>query len=82
MVLNIGAGFQEKATVGDYEWLDRYLNGIQDSGEQPIPGVKVNAYNITTRVMVSEATTGSDGHYMLEGIAQGDYYVKFIPPVN
>ena len=82
MVLNIGAGFQNKATVGDYVWLDRNLNGLQDSGEQPIPGVKVNAYNNTTGVMVSEATTGSDGHYMLDGIAQGDYYVKFIPPVN
>jgi len=82
MVLNIGAGFQNKATVGDYVWLDRNLNGLQDSGEQPIPGVKVNAYNNTTGAMVSEATTGSDGHYMLDGIAQGDYYVKFIPPVN
>ncbi|MBK6700115.1 MAG: DUF11 domain-containing protein [Saprospiraceae bacterium] len=82
MVLNIGAGFQNKATVGDYVWFDRNLNGLQDSGEQPIPGVKVNAYNNTTGAMVSEATTGSDGHYMLDGIAQGDYYVKFIPPVN
>ncbi|MEO6189252.1 MAG: SdrD B-like domain-containing protein, partial [Saprospiraceae bacterium] len=81
MILNIGAGFQIKATMGDFVWLDANFNGIQDGGEQPVSGVKVNAYNMSGS-MVSESTTGYDGHYMLDGIAQGDYYVKFIPPAN
>ncbi|MEP7196464.1 MAG: SdrD B-like domain-containing protein [Saprospiraceae bacterium] len=79
MLLNIGAGFQLKATVGDYVWIDANYNGLQDSGEQPISGVKVYAYR-TDGTMVSESKTEVNGHYMLDGIAQGDYYVKFDAP--
>lgn len=80
--LNVGAGFQNKATVGDYIWLDRNYNGLQDAGEEPVAGVQIKAYSKTTGNMVSEAVSANDGHYMLDGIGQGDYYVKFIPPAN
>ncbi len=81
MLLNLGAGFQTKATVGDYVWLDTNFNGLQDSGEQPVEGVKVYAYK-SNGTMVSQSETQTDGHYMLDGIAQGDYFVKFDPPSN
>ena len=77
-ILNIGAGFMIKATVGDYAWIDANANGIQDGGEKPAAGMKVYAYS-TSGTMVSEAVTESNGHYMLDGIGQGDYYVKFVP---
>jgi len=77
-VLNIGAGFMIKATVGDYAWIDANANGLQDGGEKPAAGMKVFAYN-TSGTMVSESVTESNGHYMLDGIGQGDYYVKFVP---
>ncbi|HRG32603.1 MAG: DUF11 domain-containing protein [Saprospiraceae bacterium] len=81
MILNVGAGFQDKATLGDRVWLDRNFNGIQDGNEEPVQGVKVAAYT-PGGVMVSEATSGFDGTYMLDGVAQGDYYVKFTAPVS
>jgi uncharacterized membrane protein len=81
MILNVGAGFQDKATLGDRVWLDRNFNGIQDVNEEPVQGVKVAAYT-PGGVMVSEATSGFDGTYMLDGVAQGDYYVKFTAPVS
>ncbi|MBK7224392.1 MAG: DUF11 domain-containing protein [Saprospiraceae bacterium] len=77
-IKDIHAGFQVKAVVGNYVWLDGNQNGLQDSGEKPVQGVKVAAYN-TAGVMVSESTTGVDGKYLLDGIAAGDYYVKFVP---
>jgi serine-aspartate repeat-containing protein C/D/E len=40
MILNVGAGFQDKATLGDRVWLDRNFNGIQDGNEEPVQGVK------------------------------------------
>ena len=81
MILNVGAGFQDKATLGDRVWLDRNFNGIQDGNEEPVQGVKIAAYT-PGGVMVSEATSGFDGTYMLDGVAQGDYYVKFTAPVS
>jgi len=76
MVINFNAGFQVKALVGNFVWLDANQNGIQDGGEKPVQGVKVMAMNLNG-VVVSESTTGVDGIYNLDGIAAGDYYVKF-----
>jgi hypothetical protein len=81
MFLNIGAGFQIKATMGDYVWLDGNSNGLQDSGEQPIEGVKVYAYK-PDGTLVSESKTESNGQYTLDGIAQGDYFIKFDAPTS
>ena len=81
MLINIGAGFQTKAMVGDFVWLDTNFNGLQDAGEQPVEGVKVMAVKLNGTI-VSESTTEADGHYTLDGIAQGDYFVKFDPPAN
>ncbi|NOT37245.1 MAG: DUF11 domain-containing protein [Saprospiraceae bacterium] len=80
-VLHIGAGFSDKAVIGNYVWLDINSNGIQDQGEQPIENVHVAAYN-STGIMVSEAVSKADGTYELDGINQGDYYVKFDPPAT
>jgi len=81
MILNIGAGFQDKSTVGDMVWLDRNNNGLQDPGEPPVQGVIVDAYSLSGS-KVSESTSGLDGSYMLDGISGGDYFVKFTPPVQ
>ncbi|HOJ91897.1 MAG TPA: SdrD B-like domain-containing protein, partial [Saprospiraceae bacterium] len=77
-VYNFHAGFQDKSTVGNFVWLDTNYNGVQDKSEKPVEGVKVMAIN-AKGVIVSESSTSEDGTYMLDGIAQGDYYIKFIP---
>ena len=79
MILNLGAGFQDKAMVGDFVWLDANANGIQDSGEQPMENVHVYAVR-PNGTIVSETMSEADGHYALDGIAQGDYFVRFEPP--
>ncbi len=76
IVSNFNAGFQVKAVVGNFVWLDSNQNGLQDNGEKPVQGVKVMAMN-SSGTIVSESTTGVDGVYTLDGIAEGDYYVKF-----
>ena len=77
-VYNFHAGFQDKSTVGNFVWLDTNYNGVQDKSEKAVEGVKVMAIN-AKGVIVSESSTSEDGTYMLDGIAQGDYYIKFIP---
>ncbi|MBK8734948.1 MAG: hypothetical protein IPL98_03310 [Saprospiraceae bacterium] len=75
-ITNFNAGFQVKAVVGNFVWLDGNQNGLQDNGEKPVQGVKVMAMN-SSGIVVSESTTGVDGIYNLDGIAEGNYYVKF-----
>ena len=79
MVCGYGGGFQVKSIVGDRVWVDQNFNGIQDQGEAPLSGVKVAAYK-STGTMVSEGLTGTDGQFTLDGMIQGDYYVKFELP--
>ena len=79
MVCGYGGGFQVKSIVGDRVWVDQNFNGIQDQGEAPLSGVKVSAYK-STGTMVSEGISGADGQFTLDGMIQGDYYVKFELP--
>ncbi|MCC6817095.1 MAG: DUF11 domain-containing protein, partial [Saprospiraceae bacterium] len=79
MLLNIGAGFSDKAVMGDFVWLDANGNGVQDSGEEPIENVHVYAVS-PNGTIVSESMTQPNGTFNLDGIAQGDYYVRFEPP--
>ncbi len=80
-IINVNGGYQIKSTLGDLVWLDGNSNGLQDFGEEPIKGVKVTAYR-PDGTMVSESVTAENGHYMLDGIAQGDYFVKFEPTAS
>ncbi|MBK9992830.1 MAG: DUF11 domain-containing protein [Saprospiraceae bacterium] len=77
-IKDINAGYQNQFIVGNFVWLDSNQNGIQDTGEKPVEGVKVMAVN-PAGTMVSESITGSDGIYHLDGICEGDYYIKFKP---
>jgi uncharacterized repeat protein (TIGR01451 family) len=78
-VSNIFGGFQIRSEVGDMVWIDKNFNGIQDSDELPLADVKVAAFNIMG-VKVSESLSGPDGRFMLDGLADGEFYVKFDLP--
>jgi hypothetical protein len=78
-IVGISGGFQIKSVLGDKVWIDKNFNGIQDSGEPPLTNVKVAAYN-SKGLMVSESQTGSDGKFILDGMTQGNFYVKFNLP--
>jgi hypothetical protein len=79
LLSNLAGGFQTKSIVGDKVWIDQNFNGMQDFGELPLPGVKVSAYNMDKK-KVSESLTGADGLFMLDGMTQGDFYLKFEVP--
>ncbi len=71
---------EDKATVGNYTWLDTNYNGVQEGGEQGVNGVSVAIYDANTDVEVDATTTisngGSAGYYQFE-VCKGDYYIIF-----
>ncbi|MGN8553882.1 UNVERIFIED_CONTAM: carboxypeptidase regulatory-like domain-containing protein [Microbacterium sp. SLM126] len=62
--------------VGDYVWIDRDRDGVQDDGEEPVAGVTVELLNPDGDV-IATTTTDSDGHYVFDGVPAGDYRVRF-----
>lgn len=70
-----------KATVGDFVWFDKNLNGVQDKGEDPVPNFKVTltGTDIYGRDVAVETTTRDDGKYLFSGVTPGNYQVAFDP---
>ncbi|MBO0934948.1 DUF11 domain-containing protein [Fibrella sp. HMF5335] len=83
------AGFyQLTAGLGDYVFEDKNVNGIQDAGDVPIPGVVVTLYAMQSPMYsVGEAikttTTDINGLYSFTGLTPGvSYSVGFGTPAG
>ncbi|MDG6257271.1 MAG: SdrD B-like domain-containing protein [Methanomicrobiaceae archaeon] len=68
-----------RAKNGDFVWEDRNGNGIQDSGEPGIKGVKVILYD-SEGAQIRSRTTDSEGRYCFCSLKAGTYSLRFIRP--
>ncbi|HDR72536.1 MAG TPA: hypothetical protein ENN85_01245 [Methanoculleus sp.] len=68
-----------RAKIGDFVWEDRNGNGIQESGEPGIKGVKVILYDAED-VQIRSRTTDSEGRYCFCSLKAGTYSLRFIRP--
>lgn len=63
--------------IGDFVWFDSNNNGIQDAGEQGVPGVTVTLLNSNNAAVVATTVTDGNGMYRFVNLADGSYAVKF-----
>ncbi|MCB9147353.1 MAG: DUF11 domain-containing protein [Caldilineaceae bacterium] len=69
----------ELASIGDYVWLDKNINGIQDGDEAGIAGVTVTLYDGAGNA-ATVAETDANGKYLFNNLKPGDYAVAFALP--
>ena len=69
----------QKVGIGDFVWEDLDADGIQDVGENGIPGVTVHLLDASFAI-IDTYTTMADGYYEFNNLDPGDYYVEFILP--
>ncbi|GAB4050591.1 SdrD B-like domain-containing protein [Spirosoma litoris] len=77
------AGYVLPASLGDYVFVDANKNGIQDTGDTPIPGVKVTLY--TNGVASATTVTNASGLYSFTGLTPStsiSYAVGFETPTG
>ena len=60
--------------IGDYVWLDKNADGIQDADELGIAGVTVNLY--LNSILIATDVTNSTGNYMFTDLCEGEYTVE------
>jgi len=75
--LNVDAGFYKGATLGDRVWLDTNRNGVQDTGELGVAGVKVILLDQAGNPTGATATTDANGSYSFTNLKPGTYSVQF-----
>ncbi|HEC2158717.1 TPA: carboxypeptidase regulatory-like domain-containing protein, partial [Staphylococcus delphini] len=80
--LSIDRGFEvapepKPATyeLGDYVWIDQNNDGMQNSDEVAVKGVKVTLTKPDGSTLTT--TTDEKGKYLFTGLENGDYTVKF-----
>lgn len=70
--------FYRPASIGDYVWLDSDKDGIQDSNESGISGIRVELLtDCDTGTVAGTSVTDSNGKYLFTGLDSGDYCVEF-----
>jgi protocatechuate 3,4-dioxygenase beta subunit len=76
---NWDAGLYESACIGDFVWLDKNANGVQDAGESGIEDVPVTLYDASNSA-VANMNTDANGKYEFCGLVPGDYHVEVSVP--
>jgi uncharacterized repeat protein (TIGR01451 family) len=79
---DLGAGFYPMAQAGNLVWRDANVNGIQESNEPKVEGVKVEAIEKATGKVAATTVTDSDGTYNINYLEQQAYYLRFSPPAG
>jgi hypothetical protein len=78
---DIDAGIiQNKASLGDFVWIDANKDGLQDATELPLEGVVVNLYKASApNTIFASIPTNAKGFYWFGGLDADDYIVEFAP---
>ena len=66
---------RQNYAIGDFTWIDANRDGIQDEGEEILPGVKVEL--VRDGEVIAETTTDENGRYLFDELPAGTYQVKF-----
>ena len=86
--IRVGMAVQPPAppAYGNFVWLDSNGNGIQDSGEPGLNGVRVDFFRADGTQVDSTLTTsdgsGKPGFYQFTNMQAGSYYAVFYPPAG
>jgi uncharacterized repeat protein (TIGR01451 family) len=85
--LSWDAGIFQRASLGDYVWVDTNADGIQDGTETGINGVTVTLFDGAGVQQAQTATAnnpvgGAPGFYLFDNLVPGEYYVVFTLPVG
>ena len=65
------------AQIGNRVWYDNNRNGIQDSGELGVQGVKVWLIDFSSKEVLEEAVTDTNGEYLFTELPADYYIIRF-----
>ena len=73
----VDAGLYKKAAIGDKVWVDIDKDGVQDSNEPGVAGVKVYLLDGAGVQVGGPLTTNAAGEYLFTDLIPGSYSLRF-----
>ncbi|GJM62740.1 SdrD B-like domain-containing protein [Persicobacter diffluens] len=64
------------ASIGDFVWYDSDRDGIQDEGEEGVPGITVQLKDEELNI-IAEVITDANGNYLFDNLDAGTYSIVF-----
>ena len=77
----LDAGFYRLSSIGDFVWNDLNKNGLQDSSEPAIEGVRLSLINSLGSVVTVDVSD-VNGNYSFDNLVPGNYTIKAEVPTN
>ena len=76
---NMDAAVLRSGRIGDTVWLDENNNGLLDTAEQGVSGVKVSLWLVENgeKILKAEQTTDANGRYRFTDVRPGKYILSF-----
>lgn len=74
-ILTISAGYFRTVSIGDFVFLDRNRDGLQNAGDEGIENVIVNL-QLGMGGTIATTETDASGAYLFEGIDPGNYRIQ------
>ncbi len=65
---------EDHGTIGDFVWLDKNGNGVQEEGEPGMAGINIKLWHWNASTFIAETTTDIWGYYSFEGLIDDDFY--------
>ena len=69
-------------SIGDFVFTDNNKDGIQNTGDTPLSGIKIVLYKSDGITKSDSATTDVNGKYLFDSLQTNNYKVKFILPLG
>lgn len=69
------------ATIGNWVWLDLNFNGVQDTGEKGVSGVKVLLLDNSNN-FISATISDAYGNFYFSGLNAGNYKLEVVLPID
>ncbi len=77
---DLDAGFVYLINIGNFCWHDTDEDGIQDPGEEGVPGVVLELWSADKSTRLDSTVSGASGLYTLQAPGPGDYRVWALRP--
>lgn len=78
--LQLDIGCVKQGRLGDFCWLDMNGNGLQDEGDNGIPGVKIDL--VRNGEVVASTISDQYGYYAFEALYPGEYILRVSAPAE